>query len=366
MLKLNEMFNVTYGSKLDLNKMQLLPRSQGGVNFVGRSERNQGVSATIAPLLNRRPYEEGIITVALGGSLLASFVQNAPFYTAQNVAVLKPKVSMTWAEKVWICLCIKHNRPRYSAFGREANRTLRDMLVPELSEAPEWVNTAPLNQFDNVEHSLLLEAPVELNTSEWQPFRYSDLFLIERGKGPRIKNLDGFGAVPFVTSIAGNNGVKGLTSFQPCHRGNVIGVNRNGSVAEAFYQPVPFCSTEDVHIFLPKFEMNVYHALFLCALIRRERYRFSYGRKWGIERMLNHIINLPVTETGQPDFQFMEKYIKTLPFSSQLEPSDYDSVFGFPLIPAMGIPGEKRETELREYGQPALPHLAEIAETGVY
>ena len=105
----------------------------------------------------------------------------------------------------------------------------------------------------------------------------------------------------------------------PTHKGNTIGVNRNGSVAEAFYQSQPFCSTEDVHVFTPKFKLNPYIALFLTTLIRQEKYRFGYGRKWGIDRMKKSIIKLPVTATGEPDWAFMEQYIKSLPYSSQID-----------------------------------------------
>jgi hypothetical protein len=102
MKKLNEIFDVAYGNKLDLNKMTLLPLIAGGVNFVGRSSKNLGVSATVAPLQDLLPYEAGGITVALGGSkLLCSFIQERPFYTAQNVAVLLPTCPMPFSEKLF-------------------------------------------------------------------------------------------------------------------------------------------------------------------------------------------------------------------------------------------------------------------------
>jgi type I restriction enzyme M protein len=53
-------------------------------------------------------------------------------------------------------------------------------------------------------------------------------------------------------------------------------------------------------------------------LIRKEKYRFSYGRKWHLGRMNESLIKLPVTDKGQPDYPFMENYIKTLPYSKQL------------------------------------------------
>ena len=77
-------------------------------------------------------------------------------------------------------------------------------------------------------------------------------------------------------------------------------------------------STEDVHVFNPKFKINKYVAFFLVALIRMEKYRYSYGRKWGIERMNESLIKLPIDKSGNPDFEFMENYIKSLPCSASI------------------------------------------------
>ena len=251
MTPLHELFEVFYGSKLDLNKMRLLPLSSGGVHFVGRSSENHGVSAAVAPLEDVEPYEAGLITVALGGTkLLSSFVQEAPFYTAQNVAILKPKIPMSFADKLFMCLCIRHNRFRYSAFGREANRTLKDILVPEPSKFPNWGSGIGMAMTRLAAPSAANSTAPLLDPNGWKYFELQELFSIERGQGPRKKDLDGRGETPFVTSIDSNNGWNCFTTMDPCHKGNTIAVNRNGSVGEAFYQPVGFCSTEDVHIFI--------------------------------------------------------------------------------------------------------------------
>ncbi len=49
-----------------------------------------------------------------------------------------------------------------------------------------------------------------------------------------------------------------------------------------------------------------------------EKYRFNYGRKWGIDRMKKSLIKLPVDSDGKPDYKFMEDYIKSLPYSINL------------------------------------------------
>lgn len=101
------------------------------------------------------------------------------------------------------------------------------------------------------------------------------------------------------------------------HNGNNISINRNGSVGDAFYQPKPFCSTEDVHIFNPKFKLNQYIAMFLIALIHKEKLRYSYGRKLD-SRMNKTVMVLPVDSNNEPNWKFMEDYIKSLPYSSNL------------------------------------------------
>jgi hypothetical protein len=58
--------------------------------------------------------------------------------------------------------------------------------------------------------------------------------------------------------------------------------------------------------------------MFLCPLIYKEKYRFNYGRKWDKEMMQNSKIKLPITSDGSPDWQFMENYIKSLPYSKSM------------------------------------------------
>lgn len=101
------------------------------------------------------------------------------------------------------------------------------------------------------------------------------------------------------------------------HQGNSITLNRNGSVGYGHYQEQPFCSNEDVHVFTPiGFDLNVHLAMFFIALFEKERYRYNYGRKWGLERMRESIVRLPVKADSNPDFEYMEQLIKSLPYSS--------------------------------------------------
>lgn len=66
-----------------------------------------------------------------------------------------------------------------------------------------------------------------------------------------------------------------------------------------------------------KFEMNAYIALFLQTIINLEQFRYSYGRKFNQDRIRKTKIKLPF-KNNKPDWNFMEEYIKSLPYSVNL------------------------------------------------
>lgn len=157
-----------------------------------------------------------------------------------------------------------------------------------------------------------------ISTENWRWFALGDLFDLRKGK--RLTKAEQVpGATPFIGAIDKNNGLARRIGQSAIHEGGTITVNYNGNgVAEAFYQPSPFWASDDVNVLYPKFELSPYRAMFIVVLIRREKYRFSYGRKWHLERMKDHKIKLPCTLAGEPDWHVMENYIKALPFSSHI------------------------------------------------
>jgi len=140
---ITEIFDILYGTKLDLNKMTISDSDDDdSISFVSRTARNLGVLNHVQRIENVEPFPSGSITVALGGSILSSFAQQKPFYTGQNVAVLIPRRKMNMSELIFYCMCIEKNKFRYTAFGREANRTLKTLMLP--LNVPKWINQADL------------------------------------------------------------------------------------------------------------------------------------------------------------------------------------------------------------------------------
>ncbi|MDC0803559.1 MAG: restriction endonuclease subunit S [Clostridium sp.] len=124
------LFIIDSGTKLDKVRMS---DNNPSINFVGRSNANNGVTDYIDEIEGLKPYDAGLLTISLGGEYLGScFVQDKPFYTSQNVNVLIPKTNMSYYCKKYIATMVfKEGRLRYKAFIDELNRHMKtDFSIP--------------------------------------------------------------------------------------------------------------------------------------------------------------------------------------------------------------------------------------------
>jgi hypothetical protein len=315
LVKISTVFNICYGHQLDLNK-QVISKNHG-ISFVNRTANNLGISCKIERIPNIQPFRKELITVSLGGSILESYVQPEDFYTGQNIKVLEPKIKLSYNQMLFYCLCIKKNAYKYSAFGREANKTFNDLLVPNVLDIPKWVedirlpkepSKKPFHQKPHIEQ-------ITLEDRTWVYFTLSDFFKLERGK-EIINNLED-GTELLISASEKNNGLNKLIKSGNKLFNKSITIANNGSVGASFYQDSNFYATSDVTV-LNKKNINKYIGLFVSTIITKERYRFSYGRKWSNEKMKITKIKLPSTSQNTPDWEFMESYIKSLPYSSSL------------------------------------------------
>lgn len=316
---INELFDLEYGHSLELNRLEQSQEADA-VNFVGRAARNNGVTARVRPIPNLTPAQPGTISVALGGQGGAgtAFLQPFPYYCGRDVMILSAKSSMTEQEKLWWVTCINANRYRFG-FGRQANRTLKSLELPDTTAVPSWVSTTSTDLFKGAELPCSTDAPSLSSLETWKEFELQELFEIKKGQRLTKANMLP-GSTPYVGASDSNNGITARIGQAPIHNGGTISVSYNGSVAEAFYQPEPFWATDDVNVLYPKdFKLCAASALFVCTIIRREKYRYNYGRKWHLDRMRESVIKLPATAAGKPDWAHMEQYIKALPYSSRVQ-----------------------------------------------
>jgi hypothetical protein len=309
-MKVKDLFTLYQGNSFELMNMELSNNSN--INFVSRTAQDNGIVAQVCADDLIPPFSAGYITVALGGSVLSAFVQIKPFYTAFHIAVLKPKKDLSLQEKLYYCMCIQANAYRYS-YGRQANKTLKDIELPDT--IPEWVSGTSIAPISTKVKQKQL-AP--LNSDDWGNFLLGELFTFHKGK--RLTKEDMLeGNTNFIGAISENNGVRQFIEVTPMYQPNCITVNYNGSVGEAFYQYAPFWASDDVNILYAKdWTLNKYIAMFVITVIKANRYKFGYGRKWTLEKMKESVVKLPVASDGSPDWAHMEQYIKSLAYSDRI------------------------------------------------
>lgn len=306
---------------------------------MARTANNNGVTAHVSFLDDVIPQKAGLISVAGGGSVLSTFLQNQPFYSGRDLYILDPIDEISDEVKLFIITVIKQNKYKY-CYGRQANKTLPDivLMLPSTTEGkPDY---AYMEKYIKSLHYKPLTTNNKPNLSdlrlqEWMRFKLGDLFLIKKGKRlTSVEQTDG--DTVYIGAVDSNNGVTNHIGQEPIHEGNTISISYNGSVGEAFYQPEPYWATDDVNALYSTYEgFNKYIGLFMASVIRHEKYRFCYGRKWTLENMKNTEICLPVkrdannvpvvddnkefSEEGYiPDWDFMESYIKNLPYGDRV------------------------------------------------
>lgn len=155
---------------------------------------------------------------------------------------------------------------------------------------------------------------MELSDRDWQPFFLSSIFP-EPKRGKRIVNENHIaGEMPLVSSAGDNNGVTNFIGNTEKVRiyDNCISIANGGSSAgRAFYEPFEFIASDHVtHCKNDELTENQYLAL--ASLISGKLpEKYSFSREITDYRISREKIMLPVDEAGEPDFDFLEKYVKT-------------------------------------------------------
>lgn len=286
-----------------------------GFNYITTSGMNQGIKTRVGRNPNYRIFSKGTITVALQGSVMSAFVQQEDFYIQTHVAALIEKQPLTIRQKLYYCLCFLANATRFS-FGRKANTTFTSLEIPAPEEIPAWVETIELPQqyTDKAKSDEKVELPP---VSEWKEFKYTDLFDLEKARGPKISDIQNAdGSTAYVSATSENNGIKCFCKVKPEHEGKRITC---GHLGDCFYQENPFVGS-NVVVMNPKFPINRQIGLFITTILNQNKFLFSYagGGVAGISKLSKMSLILPITPEGKPDYDLMERYINSLPYSANL------------------------------------------------
>lgn len=319
--KISDLFDVK-NSKSISDKRGLDFDENNPYDFIGRTPINNGIQGKIVKQ-GFEPNDENTFSVTQIGEKLCLFRDNK-WYACQNIFLLTPLYSELVTIRFFICCIV--TKTLKVVFGEDAyssyptKDTLSDMMVklPATSEGqPDW------NYMESYMKAVMEESEKTLSNlkkaddtkhlidvSRWGEFRIGDVFDVV--KGSRLTKADmKDGVIKFIGSSAINNGeTHRIANDEKIHPANTITVCYNGSVGETFYQDERFWASDDVNVLYPKFNMTKLVAMFICPIIKSIGQKYAFIDKWKQEDMKNDIIKLPITSTGEPDWQYMENYMK--------------------------------------------------------
>lgn len=181
--------------------------------------------------------------------------------------------------------------------------------IEEYFKTGKYINH--LKDFD------LTKTEMSLDESEWSEFVVEDLFIVEKGKQLTKETIIS-GDIPYITCANTNNGVGNYVSNEMKLYQNALTIAESGEPGVCFYHDYIFCAGGNTNVLkLKNKELNKYLGVFLATVFEKLKPKYSYGKTLGQTRLKTEKIWLPV-KNGEVDYDFMERYIRSLNFSEIL------------------------------------------------
>lgn len=148
------------------------------------------------------------------------------------------------------------------------------------------------------------------NDREWKEFKIDSLFSVSGTTTTKPQDLEDSGGIPRITCSATNNGLDGFYNNKSTESGGVLTVD-SATIGYISYQGHSFIATDHVEKIEDKEYISRERGLFLVAAFTNScGTKYNYGYKFSQSRIKRQTVTLPVNKYGEPDFLFMEEYVK--------------------------------------------------------
>ncbi len=366
--KVSSIFTIHNGKGITKEEIE---ENVGDFTVVQSGEENNGVLGKISreycETMNYTFSDKPCLTVARSGSAgFVSFqINGCVVGDSAKILLLDEKVASTELY-IFLQTILTANRFKY-AYGRKVTESkyMNDIVkLPVKSNedgmpfidvskkysdegyVPNWIfmeqyvkslHYKPLTT-KNVKKSI-----PKLETSKWKEFKIcrtdkqSGLFKIENCKCGSAGNLEDGTDINYIGAKKSDNGIMRKVSVDKnlISKGNGIMFicDGEGSVGYSNYMDTDFIGSTTTSVGYDE-ALNAYNALFIVTILDKEKFKFSYGRKYRahIEEIF---IKLPTlcdadgtcvidssykySDKGYiPDWNYMENYIKSLPYGDRI------------------------------------------------
>ena len=346
-------FEVRKLFKISTTKMSVkddLP--EGNIPFISRTAENNGCDGYVNVNINK--ISKGNC-LTIGAEGIYCFYQPKDFATGNKIYTLRNK-NLTPQISLFITTILNKEDYKYS-YGRARIKSKLEKEIIKLpiqynpddtpyidithkysnkGYVPDWQFME--NYIKSLHYKPLLtnnkfkQIP-NLNINNWKEFEVKKLFKISTTK-MSVKDDLPEGNIPFISRTAENNGCDGYVNvnINKISKGNCLTIGAEGIYC--FYQPKDFATGNKIYTLRNK-NLTPQISLFITTILNKEDYKYSYGRARIKSKLEKEIIKLPIqynldntpyidltykySNKGYvPDWQFMENYIKSLPYGDRL------------------------------------------------
>ncbi len=309
---------------------------QGTFPYVGATNRNNGIMSFVEKKDKWVTKGNCIVFICDGqGSVGYSIYKKEDFIGSTTLKVGRSEHLNRYTAQ-FLVSALDKNRQMYSyGYKRNENRLSNESIMlptaddgrPDYAFMEQYIREREdklKQKYIDFVNAELETPPVPLAEKTYKEFSIADIFDIKAGKRLTTADMDS-GNLPFIGATELNNGVTNwIHTPNETLDHNVLGVNYNGSVAEAFYHPYCCVFSDDVkRLHLKNADDGKYILLFCSMLIRKQKVKYTYGYKFNGNRMARQKILLPITDDGSPDYEYMTQYAKAVMFGKYKKYLEY-------------------------------------------
>lgn len=314
MVSVGTLFYIQSGQR-EYHSKANLKEKENGTPLITAKTTDNGISGYYDI---KAMYKNCISLSVVGENACTAFFQKIECCINDNCLVLIPKEELTNKQMLFYTTVFSLFKEKFPPYGRNITiPRIENLLIPDKDEIPQYIDKYEIKDIENIEEKILNEKiELQYNNKKWKKIKlYPTLFEMKAGNYYPA-NKYGIGKVPLISSSESTNGMTKLTNLEPSYLGNCLTIGKVS--CSTYYQERPFCATADCTVLIPKFDMNKYTGIFIATIINKEGFKWNYGRQIRLNNCYNLEVELPVDNEGNPDFIYMEKYIKSLKFSKAL------------------------------------------------
>ena len=317
--RIDSIFDMFTGASISQDKFNV-----GSIPRITATDTNNGIGLFTERLEDRNYRSfQNFISISFLGSVFYHNYEASLDMKIHGLKIKNRELNSNLAQ--FIIVCLKNSLPKVSYGNQLSSKDLltKSILLPvDKNGTPDWTFMEEYVQVKSHQINNTYQLPRQheitdfrnLDEVEWDEYFIDEI--IDVKSGVRLtKDEQEKGRIPFIGSSDNHNGVtEFISNTNSSTSSNILGVNYNGSVGYAFYHPYKATFSDDVkRLSFKNGKNNQYTLLFLKHIIERQAKKYAYGYKFNGQRMKRQIVKLPSkSDSGQPDFEFMEQYMKRM------------------------------------------------------